>query len=165
MDAIAASSGVSKATIYKHWPDKDHLALEVLTWLHGLDQERPNFDSGDLREDLIATLNYHPSEDRTELKERLMPHLIAYSARNQVFGNAWRARAVKTQRASLTQVLQAAIARGELDRSLNIDTAIAMLIGPFIYRRVFVTRNRNDKPPIAFIAQIVDAFCKSFSRS
>ena len=29
MDAIAARSGVSKATIYKHWEDKDALLLEM----------------------------------------------------------------------------------------------------------------------------------------
>jgi AcrR family transcriptional regulator len=30
MDAIAVASGVSKATIYKHWADKEALCLEVL---------------------------------------------------------------------------------------------------------------------------------------
>ena len=30
MDAIAQLSGVSKATVYKHWKDKDALCLDVL---------------------------------------------------------------------------------------------------------------------------------------
>ncbi|HMV48309.1 MAG TPA: helix-turn-helix domain-containing protein, partial [Blastocatellia bacterium] len=30
MDAIAEASGVSKATIYKHWADKNTLCLEAL---------------------------------------------------------------------------------------------------------------------------------------
>ena len=41
MDGIAAASGVSKATIYKHWPDKEKLALEVLSYVHGLDKGVP----------------------------------------------------------------------------------------------------------------------------
>ena len=36
IDAIAEMSGVSKATIYKHWADKDALLLEMMAHVHGL---------------------------------------------------------------------------------------------------------------------------------
>src|ERR1700749_3190192 len=83
MDAIAETSGVSKATIYKHWPDKDRLCLEVMGHLHGLDEEPPVFDSGDYRADLIAQLQHQPAPDRKALREKIAPHVIAYAATNQ----------------------------------------------------------------------------------
>jgi len=94
MDAIAAASGVSKATIYKHWPDKDALCLEVMERIHGREGPFHDLDSGDLRADLAAVLGHRPPERYNELRERIIPHLIAYSARNPEFAQAWRARAL-----------------------------------------------------------------------
>src|SRR5690242_20749487 len=80
MHAIAAGSGVSKATIYKHWADKDSLLLEMMAEVNCLDQ-RPSFDSGKIRMDIVAVLSYRPQE-RRDACERIMPHFMAYSARN-----------------------------------------------------------------------------------
>ena len=46
VDAIAAKSRVSKATIYKHLMDKDE--LELLQYVHEMDSDPPDVDSGDL---------------------------------------------------------------------------------------------------------------------
>jgi AcrR family transcriptional regulator len=157
MDAIAEASGVSKATIYKHWRDKDNLCLEVLGYVHGTDEELPVFDSGDLRADLIAQLNYQPAAHRKEMKERLMPHLFAYSARNRAFGEQWRARVLERPRAQLREMLKRGIAQGKLVKTVDPEVGIALLIGPMLYRHVFVNRF-GGKLPTDLATHVVDAF-------
>jgi AcrR family transcriptional regulator len=163
MDAIADESGVSKATIYKHWPDKDALCLEVMTHAHGQDVPLPEPDSGDLRTDLIAVLSREPPAEHTELRTRLMPHLMAYGVRHPAFGKAWRTRALDPPRAQLARVLERGISRGLLPRSLNPNAAIAMLLGPMMYSYVMTLIDRE--PPRRIQEVVVDAFLKSYGLS
>lgn len=163
MDGIAAASGVSKATIYKHWPDKEKLALEVLSYVHGLDKEVPVFNSGDTRADLIAQLNYRPAPDRSAIRERFMPHVIAYSAHNRVFGAAWRKTVVEKQRAALGKILERGVKERQLMANLDCDLSIAILVGPMIYQRIFLN-SPGCQAPLNFAEQVVDAFWKAFAR-
>jgi AcrR family transcriptional regulator len=137
MDAIAAASGVSKATVYKHWADKDALCLEVLVHVHELDEGPPELDSGDLRADLKAFLRYEPSPKKAAIQKRLMPHLIAYSARNQQFGNAWRKRVMERVRDCLKKLLRRGIDRGIFPAVLDEDLGVALLLGPMMFRHIF----------------------------
>lgn len=160
VDAIAAASGVSKATIYKHWADKDALAMEVLVYVHECDAGPPDLDSGDLKADLVAYLVYEPSPRKADLQKRIMPHLIAYSARNQEFGRAWKSRVLERARTGLKKLLRLGMNRGIFPAVLDEELAIPLLLGPMLFCHILGPR--LDRKWLAQGA--VDSFWKSHAR-
>lgn len=162
VDAIAAESGVSKATIYKHWRDKDALCLEVLARLHGLD-ELPIPKTGDNRADMIAVLNHKPREQPSDLQGRMMPHFMAYAASNPAFAKSWRARVMQPARNQLIQLLKRSIAAGSLPSGLDLEVSVALLLGPMMYRHFLTLMGR--KLPENMAEQVVDAFLLAHGRA
>lgn len=158
MDAIAGKSGVSKATIYKHWSDKDALLLEVMAEVHGLNR-RPRFDTGNTRADLVSVLAYRPRE-HSEMRERIMPHFIAHSKCNQAFGEAWRKMAMEPPRRELKHLLRAGIEKGELPAGLDLDLSVALLLGPILYWYVFL--RQSEEEPSRLAEGVVDAVWRAF---
>ncbi|MBO0862907.1 MAG: TetR/AcrR family transcriptional regulator [Chloracidobacterium sp.] len=159
MDAIAEASGVSKATIYNHWQDKDALCIEVMVRLYLADEEPPAVASDDIRLAIADVLGRRPSEKRSEMQTRMMPHLMAYSARNHDFGMAWRSRAMDPPRKQLTQLLKRAIELGQLSSDLDYDLAVALLLGPMMYAK-FMSLG-GHKTPKDLPGRVTDAFWKA----
>jgi len=160
VDAIAAASGVSKATIYKHWADKDALCMEVMVYIHELDEGPPETDSGDLKADLVAYLVYEPAQRKADLQKRIMPHLIAYSARNPEFGRAWRTRVLERARTGLRKLVRRGMDRGIFPTILDEELAVPLLLGPMMF--CYILGPRLDRKWLA--TGTVESFWKAHAR-
>lgn len=162
MDAIAGTSGVSKATIYKHWADKEALLLEAMAHLSGVN-ERPVFDSGDTRTDLIAVLAHKPPRDRAQMQKRIMPHFMAYAGHNPKFAQTWRRMVTEPPREEIMHLLKRGIEKGELAPGLNYVLGAGLLLGPMLYFHI-LKFPRRALVPKDLPRQVVNAFWKAFQK-
>ena len=152
---VAEEAGVGRATVYRHWPDRTDLLLEVVA---EAESSREWTSSGDLVADLTEGLE----RLRRQLASPLAPELVALIGRAE-----WDAdlRATKLQllasgTAGLRRALEAGVERGELPAGLDTDAAIARLAGPLLYRRILAHAPIGD----AFVATIVSGFLLEFSQ-
>jgi AcrR family transcriptional regulator len=156
VDAIAQASGVSKATLYKHWKNRDELLLDAIG---RVSEQYPVFDSGDTRADLIAFLSYLVQRKRSERTARMWPRIIAHGCLNSEFARLLRQRFTGPARERFIELLKRGIVRGDLPRDLDLDFARDMLIGPIMHRRIQGTKAPPDLPE-----RVVDLFWFRFGR-
>lgn len=150
VDEIAQVSGVSKATIYKHWTSKDDLCIEAISRLKC---DMPVFDSGDPRADATGLLRHLAETQRPEALSKVWPRVIGYAAGNPAFAKAFRLRIAEGHRTQLAGLLQSAIVGGQLRSGLDLEIALDMLLGPILYRRFMQTAVPAELPQY-----VVDSF-------
>ena len=156
MDAIAAAAGVSKATVYKHWENKDALLVDAIR-VQGA--KSPTFASGNLRKDLTDLLTYLAHKSRSQEPARFWPNIISYAASNPDFGKVLQERLFAPRREGLLAMLAAGAAAGVLEPNIDPDLAADLLIGPIMHRR-FV--NNNNVPP-ELPEKVVAVFFRAFA--
>jgi len=160
MDAIAQSSGVSKATIYNHWANKEALLMDVMLMVNGLDRDPEDVDSGDMCQDLATVLSRRPPDEFDAAREHMMPAMIAYSSVHREFGQAWRHRVMEPPRTCLRRILRRGMKRGLLPAALDVEGAMALLLGPLLYGNIF--HKETAKLPFDFGRLAAESFWRAF---
>jgi AcrR family transcriptional regulator len=161
MDAIAAEAGVSKATVYKHWKNKDALLIEVI---ENLSEKFPEFDSGDVKggvkADLRSLLRHIAKTRKREELGRIWPRVIGYAVSNPEFAQALQRFSFEPRRKQIAKILKRGAKAGELRDGIDPDEAMDLLIGPLMHRR-FVA---HDAVPLDLADRVVDYFWQVFGR-
>jgi len=163
MDAIAHASGVSKATIYNHWEDKDALLLEVMEMIHGVDRQPECIDTGDIQRDLTIVLTRRPPDEFDAVRARLMPSMIAYSAVHPDFGQEWRFRVMEPPRICIKQIFERGIKQGLLPKDLDVEAGISLLLGPVLYTHIFQKGRSEQAPDIG--PKAAESFWRAHARA
>ncbi|MGP3979076.1 TetR/AcrR family transcriptional regulator [Streptomyces sp. 8N114] len=142
VDAVAARSGVHRATVYRRWRDVGGLLADVLD-AAGDDGWRPA-DTGSLEGDLRA-LNEEVQEALTE-EPSVALALIAASFRSEEAARALR-RFWEERYARCEVVVDRAVARGELSPPVDARKLVVSSTAPVYHQRVLLHAEPDPELP------------------
>jgi AcrR family transcriptional regulator len=146
IEAIADRSGVAKSTIYRHFGNRETLLVEAV---RSCITSTPTPDTGSLADDLADLFGRYDEAENRQINA-LIPLLLDERRRDPAMQAAVDVVLAERQR-PLRTVLQLAQFRGEIDPSLDLDVALAMLVGPVTYRRMIQDEEITDE----FIATVL----------
>ncbi|MEV7278047.1 TetR/AcrR family transcriptional regulator [Streptomyces sp. NPDC093111] len=151
MDAVAARTRCSKATLYRQWGSKPHLVVMALR--HDKPVKLAEIDTGSLRGDFDVMLQ-RTDDCRLEKDTALMRGLAHAVHNNPDLLRAMRELLVEPEMDSLDEVLQRAVRRGEIAAdNPALKLLPHMLIGAFVARPLI-----EDQPvDAAFLSAYVNA--------
>ena len=154
MDAIAARSGVARSTIYRHWPDRVELMVDVFESVSSVAD--PLDPCGPLHADLRATgdsLARGLTEHRWGL---ILSCLVGTAGHDDAIHRALNTFG-RARRAESAEIFSRAITRGEIRSDLDPVCEAERFAGPFFLRRL-VTADTLDAD---FVEAQVRATCRA----
>jgi AcrR family transcriptional regulator len=153
IEEVAARSGVAKSTLYRHFGSKEDL---IATAARGCVTEHPTPDTGNLADDLHFLFHRYQENDDKQRFGELLPMLIDAGNRDPQIQTIVDA-VLEERRRPMRTVLQLAQLRGEISRDLDLDTAMAMIIGPLAYRRLVERRPVTPEFKATVVQGAIDA--------
>lgn len=154
IDAVARRASVGKAAIYRRWSSKQEMVLAVVEAV-GIEAVT-RADTGSLRGDLRAAFEQFVEHMRHPLVARIVPDLLAETARDTAFGAAMHERVGVVRRDRGLALVRRAVLRGELPE--HVDEALAAdLIAAPLYWRLAVTREPFAAPDLHRLVEVTIA--------
>ncbi len=159
VDAVAESSGVAKSTLYRHWPSRDELLVDVVRC------SVPAAQMPDMDGSFESTLRSYLSGAADALADpewsRIVPALM--SLRHTMPDLELVAEEDRVEReALLGEILDKGVSEGMLPPGIDPGDALSVLIGPLLFTTLsaetVLDRARLDR----LVDYVVDRFLASY---
>lgn len=156
VDAVAEESGVAKSTLYRHWPSRDELLVDVVRC------NIPELAEPDLSQGFEPALRTHMSRAAATLADpewsRIIPAVMSLRVTMPAV-----AACIETDRTSKTTLLRAlldeGVREGILPNHIDADSTARLLFGPLIYTALLGDADQLD----ALADEVVDRFLASYA--
>ncbi len=150
VEKIAERAEVSKATIYKWWPNKAAVVMDG--FLAAATNRLPVPDTGSVFEDVLihATNLCRFMESQ---QGRIIAEIIGEGQQDKVLMEACRSRYIHPRRSEAVMMMSRGIERGELRKELDLAICVDLLYGPIFYRMLVTGEPLRDE----FVKQLVEA--------
>lgn len=132
VDAVSASSGVAKTTIYRHFPSGDDLLI------HAIDCMVEPFatpNTGSVRADLIAIFEDIRMALETPMMFETMMGVMLRALVDPEFARL-KDELEHVRKLPIRTVLELGVSRGEIRDDIPIDTLIEVVEGPIVARKI-----------------------------
>ena len=150
IEAIAARSGVAKTTIYRWWPNRAALIVELLLKIADVAAPPPIAGAdplGELRKEMLMV-----GRASNALPGRLLLSLLGEGQNDPEVNEALQKGLFRPRRQATAEVIRQAQAKGDLCKGIAPLVATDLLFGPIFYRR-FV---RHEHVTDAFVKEIFE---------
>jgi AcrR family transcriptional regulator len=148
IDEVASRSGVAKSTIYRHFVSKPVLVVEAVYTCMAVPVVT---DTGSVRDDLIGCFAGMTKASYEGRLGDMMLSLMDAAQRDPELGRLVQAMHQQRRRAA-TDVVERAVARGELPTDLDVELFVTMLSGPLVYTKLV----RRQRVTEELVAAVVD---------
>jgi AcrR family transcriptional regulator len=161
-DAIARKAGVSKATIYKWWPNKSLVALDA--YLGGMTQRVVMPDTGSAEMDFTAQLKSVTAFYKSPLG-RLFGQFIAEGQSDPRFLALFRERFLYARRDAARVMWRRGVDRGEIRKEIDSEIVLDLIYGPMVFRLLAGHGSLNDHESEAMVKAVFGGVRQPGSRS
>ncbi|MEW2358777.1 TetR/AcrR family transcriptional regulator [Spirillospora sp. NPDC029432] len=153
IEAVAARAGVGKTTIYRRWPNKEALIVGALAAVKTPLSEPAGVS---VRDDLLMIAKAMGAE-RDHRHARCFWNVVGSAEKHPELFARYRHDVLLPRREVLRRVLLRGVESGELRRDLDVEVAIALLVGSLAHK------TPRDRVPEGFPESVVDTLLRGIA--